>query len=459
MAALVLLVTPGTVGAAQPPPPPGGAEQLSARIEPAIVQLEIVWSGFVLYPTVDGDAQWSGNLEVVGSCTAFFVSPTGHMTTAGHCVDPAVGRAALIERLLDQQVEQGLLTRTEASGLSADAQVNWTVEGQNAGSPIVRTVQAVQPESVPGATLADPTPAQLLEFQPAEDGDLALLKVEADNAVALPIASADPATGAALTAIGFPATVQAVADINRTRASFISGTVASNQVSPAGVAMTEINATINPGMSGGPTVDGLGNVLGVNSFFVPDSGQASNFVTDTSSLRDWLAARGMTMLPPNAAPAPAATSLFGAAPGTLIWGLAGGGLLLLVVGATVVVLVRRRHSAGDPPLSPGVVPEQRGPGATWAAAPAARPEPSPAPEPQTTPAPRPAPDPPLPAEPWTGTGRPAPAQDTATGPGPGDAAEPSVATLRSQAPRWCEYCGATVGPQARFCGSCGTAAR
>ncbi|WP_308818636.1 trypsin-like peptidase domain-containing protein [Pseudonocardia alni] len=448
--AVPLLLTAGAAPALAAPAPPPTPEDLNARIEPAIVLLEIAWSGYVLYDTADGQ-RWSDPLTTSVSCTGFFVSTTGHLATAGHCVDPDEGRSLLIGHLLDQQVEQRLLTSAQASSISPDAQQYWKVEGRNTGSAIVRTITAVQPRAVPGSTLTDPQPAQMLAFEPAAEGDLGLLKIETQNSVALPVASADPRSGAPLTSIGFPGTVRAVSDVNRTRASFISGTVASNQVTPEGVATTEINATINPGMSGGPTVDEIGNVLGVNSFYVRDNNgiQASNFVTDTTSLHDWLGAHGVTTLPPAAAPVEDDASVV-TLPVPTVYAV-GGAVLLAAVAATVLMTTLRRRRARA--TSAEAIPAQRngphGSVAPQAAAP---------PVAVTGSAPAAAPvdaGPTVAQEPISDTteATPEPPSSAPTGP-----AGSAVSTLTRPAPSRCGSCGSPIGPDARFCSSCGTAA-
>lgn len=447
LAVPLLTVATGLPAAAAQAPP--GAEELNSRIEPAVVLLGVTWSGYVLYDTADG-RQWSDPLESSTTCTGFFVSTTGQIATAGHCVDPDEGRALLIDALLDQQVDRKLLTSAQASSISPGAQQSWQVEGRNTGSPIARTITAVQPSAVTGAALTRPAPAQMLAFQPGAEGDLALLKVETTGAVALPVATADPRSGAPLTAIGFPGTVRAVSDIDRTRASFISGTVASNQVTPQGVATTEIDATINPGMSGGPTVDELGNVLGVNSFYVRDTNgvQASNFVTDTTSLHDWLGAHGVTTLPPAVAPAgdgPPAVP-------TWVWYAAGAAVLVLALLALAVVVRGRRRPADSGGAAPAwAVPAQRtgetpAPAGTGPAAP-----------PPGSPAPAAAAEPAAPAEP---AGLPEPTAETtdpaATG-APDAGTTAPVSTLERPTASWCGACGARAGAGARFCTSCGTA--
>ena len=121
----------------------------------------------------------------------------------------------------------------------------------------------------------------------------------------LPVSATDPTSGTAVTSVGFPGSVQSVVDASRVRASFKTGSVSSQQISELGVPRTEINADLSGGMSGGPTVDALGNVVGINSSKIVGD-QAFNFITDASDLHGWLTAKGVTLTAANV-PAPVAT--------------------------------------------------------------------------------------------------------------------------------------------------------
>ena len=54
-----------------------------------------------------------------------------------------------------------------------------------------------------------------------------------------------------------------------------------------------MNADISGGMSGGPTVNANGEVIGVNSFTISGEEQAFNFITDTRDLNRFLQQNGV----------------------------------------------------------------------------------------------------------------------------------------------------------------------
>lgn len=353
----------------------GSLEDVYATVEPSVVQLGILWSGFVGLESPEGMI-WSEELEGGSYCSGFFVSPSGHIATAGHCVDPAVGRERLINVYLDTLVEDGTLTAAEAEETYASSANSFRVEGFDDGSPIEREVYVGQPKAVDGAVVSDPVMAQVVDFRPFDEGDIALLKVEAGETPALPLAEQDPRSGAAVTAIGFPGSVSDFTDPTRVRASFKSGTVSNQQVRD-GVAVTEVNADIGKGMSGGPTIDQYGNALGINSAGVDTDGNF-NFITDTSDMREYLGARGISLASPRSAPEAAATSEPAAAATALpagdgrssgmpgwAWGVIAG--VLLLAGLLGMLLMKRRTPAtphaghGGSGQGPWSAPQQRQP--------------------------------------------------------------------------------------------------
>ena len=326
-----------------------------ADAEKSIVLVGVEWEGYVEYPDTEGLLSWSPAVTAFSLCTGWFASEEGHIVTAGHCVDPAEGKSALLHQFLAEN---------DALDLLGEAQSTWRVEGQDQGSDPERIVQVVQPESVEGAAITTPLTVQVADYQPAADGDLALLQANGltDSTPALPIAEEPAEIGDEITAIGFPAAVATISDVSRLRASFKSGTVSSTQVSPNGVAGTEVNADISGGMSGGPTLDESGAVLGVNSYTITGESRNFNFITDARALRSYLQRLDVPVVAPVPAAEPSATSSpakAGNDSAIPVWAYAAGGGGLLVILVLGLLLVRRRASsapaAGPAPL-PAPVP-------------------------------------------------------------------------------------------------------
>lgn len=357
----VLLSAPATAIAAPVTPTGATTDAGPGSAEKSIVYVGIDWTGYVQFPTEDGSWAWSEPVEVSSGCTGWFASEEGHIVTAGHCLDPAE---------VEGDIRHEFLVRNDATDLEDEAQ-SWQVAGYEGGAPDRTDVWVVQPSAVEGTVIDDPLTVQVLDYQPLQDGDLALLKANGLQEPTPPLAVATdaPEIGDALTAIGYPGSVMRVSDVSRLRASFKSGTVSSVQVNAKGVSDTEINAQVSAGMSGGPTIDGNGAVLGVNSFGIVGEEQSFNFITDGAALRSFLERQGVEprvgggdtqtvpvgdtrRLDPSSAGSAADSGLPG-------WAFGAGGALVLalVAGGGFVVATRRGGRRMTPaPAVAGPVP-------------------------------------------------------------------------------------------------------
>lgn len=274
---------------------PDSSSADSAAVDPQVLEDSVVFlmttvTGYVLFPGGEnGEYVWSDEIPAVSSCTGWMAGAGGEIMTAGHCVDQDDARSLLISSFLsDVDV---------SAEMAMDAEINWSVEGLRDGSPIEVEVVAKQP-NIDGATITDWVPVQVVDVLPFEQGDLALLRANGLRRDSQPpvmaVAENEPETGDSVTSIGFPG---AVADVSTTMSiqnpSFKTGTISSRQVSPRGVAGFEINADISSGMSGGPTVNEAGQVVGVNSYTIRGESQAFNFITTTADLQRFLAKNGV----------------------------------------------------------------------------------------------------------------------------------------------------------------------
>ena len=102
------------------------------------------------------------------------------------------------------------------------------------------------------------TPA--IELATDEANDLALLKVRKTPARVAPIRITAPRLGEGIEAFGFPHT-----DILSTSGNFTLGNITALQGLHDNVSFLQISAPVQAGNSGGPLLDGSGNVVGVVS--------------------------------------------------------------------------------------------------------------------------------------------------------------------------------------------------
>ena len=168
---------------------------------------------------------------------------------------------------------------------------NWTVEGKAKGSAIDTQI-AVVTGSVQGGGKPQMLPARVVDVRPFTQGDVALLKVETTDLPSVELATdADVQIGTPLLSIGYPASADAVTDPSL-EPSNKDGQVSAKKT-VGSVPVYETSAALTPGMSGGPTVDLEGRVLGINSFMPAGESQAFNFVAPASGLTELLSRNGI----------------------------------------------------------------------------------------------------------------------------------------------------------------------
>ena len=315
-------------------------EQVDAQVRPSILLVGIQWQGTVTYPDTNGNWLQSGTITADGVCTGWFASRQGDIVTAGHCVDPAEGKKDIIQQFLSDQVQQGNLTSAQADALLPQAEQNWPVNGSTQGSPPDRLVQVVQTTDIRDRVVTTPTTVQVTDFKPAGDGDFALLQLPNPSGPtpALVVADSSPPAGAAITSVGYPGSVIALTD--NPQVSFLSGT-ASGEQNFQGSSFTQVNTNLSPGLSGGPAVNGDGEVVGTNSFTITNGNQ-NNFITSGQALWRFMKNNNLSLV---SAPAPKKSA---SGPPVSLLGAAAGAALLLVAGG-VVLWLRRRH---PPSLAP-----------------------------------------------------------------------------------------------------------
>lgn len=354
-------------------------------IKAAVVWVDVSWEGIV-HVTYTDDTTEAFDADYLGMCSGWIASPVGHVVTAGHCVRTSDNvRLGLIIDVIDDQE----LVRSDGSALDP-RKVDWKVEIEP-----VPTIRIGQPAVVTDRVFTTSMTAQLLDSQDFEAGDNALLQVanfDTSSAV-LAVAEAAPEVLDKVTSVGFPQDTARITEVDRQDPTFKPGEISSKIVSTKGVPQLQLNGELIGGMSGGPTVNADGRVVGVNSSSF--TGYTQSYVTDTNALRTFLSRNAVPLTSgpvasaaPDTPAAPAeqapATLAASGIPGWM-WGIIG----LLVGGVAVLaalLLKNRRVAAAPlarqapvgqvyaPPAAPGGPwqggpPVQQPPQATWPATP------------------------------------------------------------------------------------------
>jgi hypothetical protein len=356
MSVLLAGATPARADEPAPPPLNGLIDPgLLESVQQSIVGIVVIWEepqdpfAFAPEPPAPGAEQ-----PVMTICTGWFDSPTT-IVTAGHCVDPEEGRRALDNR----------------AGPAVDPTTGIPSASQPVRPEPNRTVWAFQPRELQGAVITAPVIVRVDSFRPADEGDTARLEMYGlPPAKPLPIAPGEPHLGETVTSIGFPGlnidetdgvdieglmsggkTPAEVLQDSRLQPVNTSGTITARQFRQ-GVAVYQINADLAEGISGGPTINSRGEVLGINSqMTVPFLGQNFNVITDTGMLRDFLGQGGAPAAAAQGEPSQVAIENTAAgsgqaAPWTVVIALIGGA----IIGAILMWLFARptRTASSEP---------------------------------------------------------------------------------------------------------------
>ncbi|HWG98270.1 MAG TPA: trypsin-like peptidase domain-containing protein [Pilimelia sp.] len=275
-------------------PAPTPEERAAALARPAVVYLEQHWQAYV-FDENGKPFNGGGAYQLKTRCTGFGISPNGYVATAGHCVDPGmegVGRSFLLAAV-GESIRRGYYNTDDPARLLAFGEANWRIEGQTRDSPADREVYLQRGVAAGGRTTGEVLPARVVDFRKLSEGDVALLKVETSDLPAVELATGtDVEIGTRVLSIGYPGSTDQVTD-----ASFEptnkDGQISAKK-SSGGVPVYETSAALSGGMSGGPTVDLQGRVVGVNSFKVNGEEQAFNFLAPAGNLSELLTRNGVT---------------------------------------------------------------------------------------------------------------------------------------------------------------------
>lgn len=273
-------------------------EQAIALAESSVVFIGIEATGWVH----DGTGWLNDSYPYVldMQCTGTIIDPAGYILTAAHCVDATDYRYDFIlEGVLEWVVNGWHLDENGNEIISIEqlfdaAYFDWTVEGTDPGSPVDLVVDVHLSETAAGMAGTSVARARVLDLLPFDQGDVALLKIEATGLPAMPLADDMPNVGAEIVAAGFPVSVDGVTDPNL-HAAYKDGRVSQHRTHGTGsVPVLEVSSAMSGGMSGGPTFNLSGEVVGVNSYGIVGESAAFNFVSPVQLVHELVSRNGLT---------------------------------------------------------------------------------------------------------------------------------------------------------------------
>jgi pSer/pThr/pTyr-binding forkhead associated (FHA) protein/S1-C subfamily serine protease len=298
LARLTGLVAATAVGAAAIAAPAGAAgpqdaslEKLSSLVEPSIVQLHATYEGLVR--DEDGIAVTGAKPTTIDkTCSGFIVNAKGYIATSGRCLDLDVATDALIDQAARRVYER----HPEGAGVTTlhefreQAQREWTVVSAKRGHrarpdrEVTATSDLIAAQAPDGEAL----PVSVRRVRGPENGDVALVKVQAQDLPALELApEPDIQPGIQSVSVGFRGSASDTAA--GVGSSFEQGSIGEPRPVDRGLNQAfVVKAAISPAMSGGPTVDLQGRVLGVNRSRSQRSTQAFGLMTPATEIQELL---------------------------------------------------------------------------------------------------------------------------------------------------------------------------
>ena len=252
--ALAVAVIAAPAGAAAPPD--ASLEKVSNLVAPSIVQLHTQYAGLVR----DGKGNDISGREPVTfrtTCSGFIVNANGYIATAGRCVDLDVAT----DRLIDVAASDAFKNHPELvpdgdslRELKTEAERDWSVVSatrRHRDRPD-RKVTATS-DVIAGETRdARGLPASVRRVRGPQNGDVALVKVQAQDLPALQLAPASTLkAGTPAVSFGFPSSADLLAGAAFTP-SFQEGSIGEEQTVNGGLNRAfEVGTAFSSATSGG----------------------------------------------------------------------------------------------------------------------------------------------------------------------------------------------------------------
>lgn len=275
-------------------------ERLKPYVQPSLVRLHMEWEAWVFDRHNDSYLNNADPFTVGFGCTGFVVNPEGYIATAGHCVDPADVEEDFLAAAVDWVLANDYYETTPDEETAIEfALDDYRVEGEGDASPVDHsdlTLLAEWSADVSGISIEDGVQARVVDWADLAHGDVALLKIEANGPMSgIQLANTSAvSTGTSVVSIGYPGSVENVSDADINQPSFKEGTVSSVRTTGGGLyEVFEMSAELSGGMSGGPTVNNRGQVIGVNSYGPAEETGAFNFVQSVATLEEMMAGAGV----------------------------------------------------------------------------------------------------------------------------------------------------------------------
>lgn len=243
----------------------------------------IVWEDFIptlrelgLPPVVEASSLSFGS--------GFLVTPNGYVVTNGHVVNDFESELQKVLPLLQDFVRTVVKAYEEATGNEISESDLQDFSRQVVAAYLTNklkiqdytvTVYVGAGRVVSGiGNLGKLYTARIALSTPAEREDIAILKIEINNAPSLKVASQDVRIGDRVWALGYPGVVtfhEFLSAETMLEPTITSGMVSGYRVKVSGVNVMQSDVNVHHGNSGGPVINSRGEVVAVTSFGAVDA--------------------------------------------------------------------------------------------------------------------------------------------------------------------------------------------
>ena len=294
---VVMLAVAGACSRREAAPPLGAIEKMAYSVKPAVVRVSAFATADFKYSMEalqgvetslrsDGYAvralEADGTESFVetgagGSGSGFIINTAGFILTSGHVVSPTRDAAGLEQTLRRNGAIAALVRHFPVETLRTIHRdealdryvVPLAVAGTLAGLQVINQVELSNGETLP---------FQILGYSPPlhERGmDLAVLRIARKNLPALPLGDSDTVRVAEpVWSVGYPAVASSTDEViggwlsrdSDLEATVNSGTVTAIRTNVAKMPVFQSNVAIYRGNSGGPAVNGRGEVIGISTW-------------------------------------------------------------------------------------------------------------------------------------------------------------------------------------------------
>ena len=285
---IILSLIPSTVHSQELDP----QTEISIKLQTArsaIVIIITIINGYVVWEEFASKALSIGlvmptKVEFTVFGSGFLVSPNGYIITNGHVINDYDSEFQEVLPLLFDFAQQVAEANYRTTGRMMTPQ-EFNILFQQIVSAYLGNRLKIQDYKVDVyvgmgkvvsglGNLPKFMPARIIESRPFEKEDLALLKIEVNNAPSLIVSRQDaPKVGDRVWAIGYPGVVtfnQILSVETIMEPSITGGSVSGYRLKETGVKVLQADVAVTHGNSGGPLVNSQGVVVAVTSFGAAD---------------------------------------------------------------------------------------------------------------------------------------------------------------------------------------------